>query len=450
MKSLLLILGFLLFPPALQPDWQLILLDRSEGAVYRVSPQGVELISLSAAPVTLAVSVDGQFLAFADEARNVHVANLQTGACCVTFAIPTEANREIVDTGVGAISPDGRQVALYSVFTTAQGAPFDGEVVVVNAMDGSIAARKPMNEISARPGLVNPLFGTWQAEGIELFPACFACDAFFDGHYIVWNPAADTLSTSKYGPGGAYLELTGEEVRLNRSEDYPLGPEVMFGPFNVLEYASGAEFSLVYVEPGNTDLGWPAWVADGQAVLLHKSDDTKSSLVFRNGQSQHVEYPGSARFLAGTPSGWVVALTETGDVYAYEVNNGALSVLPIGKIPNPDESWAVYRPPLGTNATPGFVFSEGRYEATVCPGFLPSRLTIGQPGRVTPGPANNLRAEPSIQSQKIGQIPGSGEFMVVDGPVCTPGMAWWQVEYNGIIGWTGEGQDDTYWLEPVN
>ena len=84
-----------------------------------------------------------------------------------------------------------------------------------------------------------------------------------------------------------------------------------------------------------------------------------------------------------------------------------------------------------------------------CPGFLPSRLVVGQTGRVTPGDPNNLRASASLQAQLVGQIPGSGAFTVISGPVCGENMAWWEVDYNGLRGWTAEGRGNAYWTEPV-
>jgi hypothetical protein len=50
----------------------------------------------------------------------------------------------------------------------------------------------------------------------------------------------------------------------------------------------------------------------------------------------------------------------------------------------------------------------------------------------------------------IGQIPGGTVFVVVSGPQCVSGYAWWQVNYNGVTGWTAEGQGNDYWLEPVS
>ena len=85
-----------------------------------------------------------------------------------------------------------------------------------------------------------------------------------------------------------------------------------------------------------------------------------------------------------------------------------------------------------------------------CRGFLPSRLLIRERGRRIPGTDNNLRDQPSADSQKVGEIPGGGVFIVLDGPQCDPeGIAWWQVDYDGLVGWTAEGLRGTYWLQPL-
>lgn len=84
-----------------------------------------------------------------------------------------------------------------------------------------------------------------------------------------------------------------------------------------------------------------------------------------------------------------------------------------------------------------------------CPNVLPSRLVLGQMGQVTPGLPNVIRSQPSTASDRIGQIPAGGEFDVLDGPVCAQGYAWWRVLYNTITGWTAEGDQYGYWLEPI-
>jgi WD40 repeat protein len=87
-------------------------------------------------------------------------------------------------------------------------------------------------------------------------------------------------------------------------------------------------------------------------------------------------------------------------------------------------------------------------EIPTCPGFLPSRLIVGATGRVTPGSSNNVRSTPATDGEKLGQIPGEGVFTVLEGPNCNSDTAWWKVDYNGLVGWTVEGLDGEYWLEP--
>jgi Tol biopolymer transport system component len=80
---------------------------------------------------------------------------------------------------------------------------------------------------------------------------------------------------------------------------------------------------------------------------------------------------------------------------------------------------------------------------------LPPRLVIGGQGQVTPGEANNVRDIPARSGTKIGEIPAEAVFTVLDGPVCADEFHWWQVDYQGLIGWTVEGSGSDYFVEPV-
>ncbi len=96
---------------------------------------------------------------------------------------------------------------------------------------------------------------------------------------------------------------------------------------------------------------------------------------------------------------------------------------------------------------------EGQYGRTYidmvnCPGFMYSHISAGRPARVTPGLPNRLRAYASTASQTLTYIPGGASFDVIGGPVCAQNAAWWQVNFQGVIGWTMEGQYSQYWLEP--
>lgn len=103
------------------------------------------------------------------------------------------------------------------------------------------------------------------------------------------------------------------------------------------------------------------------------------------------------------------------------------------------------------------LFSLGATDAlaqnAACPSAndLPPRLTAGTWARVVHDTANNLRAEPTTSSDRIGSIPGGDIFRVLDGPRCADGYVWWQVSYAGQTGWTAEGNAGTaeYWLESL-
>jgi hypothetical protein len=89
---------------------------------------------------------------------------------------------------------------------------------------------------------------------------------------------------------------------------------------------------------------------------------------------------------------------------------------------------------------------------TACPGFMPSRLRAGATGRVTtvPNLPNRIRAYPGFSADVLHQIPAGQQFWIANGPYCADNTAWWQVSYEGVVGWTAEGEAGTYWLEPIS
>jgi len=93
-------------------------------------------------------------------------------------------------------------------------------------------------------------------------------------------------------------------------------------------------------------------------------------------------------------------------------------------------------------------------EIIQCPGAPVSRMVVGEFGRTTftvggTNRATRIRLNATTNSSELGRIPAGTEMMVLDGPICAEGYAWWQVDYNGIVGWAAEGTIDDYWLEPI-
>ncbi len=84
-----------------------------------------------------------------------------------------------------------------------------------------------------------------------------------------------------------------------------------------------------------------------------------------------------------------------------------------------------------------------------CTLYLPTRLSVGMQARVTPGAPNNVRSTPTTSGYWVGTLVAGTVMTVISGPQCNGGILWWQVNANGIVGWTGELQGATYWLEPA-
>jgi len=83
----------------------------------------------------------------------------------------------------------------------------------------------------------------------------------------------------------------------------------------------------------------------------------------------------------------------------------------------------------------------------------PARLTPSTYARVTtyPNLPNRIRTDASYYSAVIGQIPAGATFEVLSGPTCDGRSHWWRVNYQGVIGWTVEGDGGyTYYLEPIS
>lgn len=78
------------------------------------------------------------------------------------------------------------------------------------------------------------------------------------------------------------------------------------------------------------------------------------------------------------------------------------------------------------------------------------RMIIQQRGRVTDDNNDtlNLRSGPGVSFDILEALDPGDEFMVVDGPTCEGGFAWFRVRYGDNIGWIAEGDSESYYVEP--
>ncbi|MBL8153913.1 MAG: SH3 domain-containing protein [Anaerolineae bacterium] len=131
--------------------------------------------------------------------------------------------------------------------------------------------------------------------------------------------------------------------------------------------------------------------------------------------------------------GFQFTLIHDGTSYDYRVSNDQRIIILCGTTPAAEPTPAC--PPVGDSD------------------YLPPRLAVGTQARVEAGGLPNvLRDQPGSSGKLLGQIPSGDVFVVLDGPRCSllDKIVWWQVNYNGAIGWTAEGDDGDYWLEPLN
>ncbi len=112
--------------------------------------------------------------------------------------------------------------------------------------------------------------------------------------------------------------------------------------------------------------------------------------------------------------------------------NEAAQATPTAVDPNFIDSFAVC-----ANPEPGIVYQR-------------TRLVAGIQAQVSrDGEPNNLRSAPNREGESLAQMPPGAIFTIQAGPECGSGLLWWQVNYDGTVGWTAEGNSGEYWLEPV-
>lgn len=88
-----------------------------------------------------------------------------------------------------------------------------------------------------------------------------------------------------------------------------------------------------------------------------------------------------------------------------------------------------------------------------CQARYATRLKVGARAMVESEPAlpNRIREEAGLEGKMLGFIQQYETVTVLAGPVCRDNWVWWKVrsEQSYIVGWTAEGDEETYWLKPL-
>jgi len=93
-------------------------------------------------------------------------------------------------------------------------------------------------------------------------------------------------------------------------------------------------------------------------------------------------------------------------------------------------------------------------EVKACPGAPEIKLAINNWVRVSVDPpqASRIRSTPGNSGQVLGEAQPGANLLILDGPQCANGYAWWHVRsLDGLEGWAAEGDTTAYWLvEPIS
>lgn len=82
-----------------------------------------------------------------------------------------------------------------------------------------------------------------------------------------------------------------------------------------------------------------------------------------------------------------------------------------------------------------------------------SQLRVGMHATIAMDPPlpNRVRTNPSTNATIIGYVDPGGEVEIIEGPSCEQGWIWWRIRElsTDLTGWTAEGDEEGYWLIPV-
>ncbi len=188
----------------------------------------------------------------------------------------------------------------------------------------------------------------------------------------------------------------------------------------------------------------PDWSPDGR-LIAYVNEVSDIFVVRPDGTENHILVEDQFRDInpAWSPDGqWLAfASNRRGPYNLYIVNLANAENYPV-TLSSANDRWPTWNP---------FVQVASVLGQNVCEEALPARLQIGSTARSISSLALRIRPEPNLSQPAVGEIPTDASMTVLDGPTCGNEMVWWQVEYNGVIGWVSEGnlERGEYWLERV-
>jgi WD40 repeat protein len=397
-------------------DWHTMLVnDGSQLQFYDLTRPAQESQVLAGEyPCTIQFAPDGETLLMV-EGQVVSLLDAATGAVLQTFAEHTEA---VIS---AAISPDSRYLATSQRYG----------IRLFDVATGALLQHYTQEENG------NLVYG-----GVVFFsPDSMHLVAATQGTTHVWDVATGSWASkfaSSMTDASAFYSPDGTKLLVYSN---------LSANFRLLDTVNGSE-----LQTGTYRASGPIAFSPDSQFLAVSSFDRSLTLYNAQDGSPHLALQHESVAFAFNPDASILA-TLGDDLYLWDTaTNFLLATYTIpddvqdvvfagngGEIftaaPNGVQLWQV--DPTATSGT------------VRCPGFMESRLRASDQARVLPGLPNNLRAEARADADEIGEIPSGDSMMVIRGPICADNLTWWQVDYGGLVGWTAEGYENEYWLEPI-
>ncbi|MCA9916185.1 MAG: PD40 domain-containing protein [Anaerolineae bacterium] len=379
--------------------------------------------------------------------NDVWLVNLETGETQAITEQPEDAffyienSRNVILRASITWSPDGSQIAWSEMDYYDLHLQQRHRIMVADIATGEV--RTLVDSLPDYMGAIYPQTIQWIDSGILLSTTLASNQQ--DSFILYDAESGAQLQQISLGEGVHLVDYL--VVKQGERDIVTVLPSV--GEFSQIDLESGEMFSLlglpmavsestqvklVLSEDVSFPFQWEVTTSDGEIYLTSISRDFAQERFALSPDGQSVIFYPSQE--PGTPSeDRHFLLWQDG-----ELLDVPIFTEPIGGALRQAIRWSM--PEWILNITPS--------DSSLCEGHLEPRLMVGEQAMVLPGDPNSLRWYPLDYANRIGAIPAEATFTVLSGPICKQDYNWWQVEYDGQIGWTAEGDLTTYWLEPLD
>jgi hypothetical protein len=350
--------------------------------------------------------------------------------------------------GTPVWSPDGTRLAWSEMISPE----YRFQLVVHDLGTGAQSVIVPSLPFPFADGGFIPLHEVmWGGRGILVRNlAVNATSADFEEYAYLYAPDGTLIHETLIGSSATEWPSSVQWTMFNGQQylglSYPSGRRYLVDPATGDQQDMPAPPELYSTNsPNNTATAFASASADASGNIKH----TWTAVYPSRQQDQLLNFSGEPNSIAVSSDGQAIAYISDA-VYVWQ--NGSVTAVPgTAGIASPWSVSVVWGSNQWRVRTDGPGSTGGAGGAIAC--TLPTRLTAGGTGQVTPGLPNLIRALPRRGSDSaiLGRIPAGGIFTVVSGPQCdNEGRYWWQVSYNGVTGWTPEGESGIYWLQPYS